>query len=311
MGHALAFRKFAVNERRMTRLAGVELGGTKAIVVLGRGTEIEQRVRLEVSDAHSTLGPIADQLAAWNREEPIGALGIASFGPVGVTPGRSDYGTVMNTPKPGWAGVNLLEALAPAVDGPVALHTDVTAAALAEGRWGAAQGCADFCYITVGTGIGIGIVVGGRPVTGMLHPEGGHIRVPRSPDDSFPGSCWIHGDCLEGIASGSAIAVRTDGKGEEVSDDDPLWTFVIDGIAEGCATLFLTLASERIVLGGGVINSRSFLADAIAPRCAELLGGYLPFIADRAPVEAAALGQDAGPRGSLLLAEAALASHRH
>lgn len=291
----------------MTRLAGVELGGTKAIVVLGRGTEIEQRVRIEVSDAQATLDPIAAQLAAWDREAPIAALGIASFGPIGVAPGRPDYGRLFNTPKPGWSGANLLDALAQAVDGPVALHTDVTAAALAEGRWGAAQGCTDFCYMTVGTGIGIGIVAGGRPVTGMLHPEGGHIRVPRSPGDSFPGSCPIHGDCLEGVASGSAIAARTGGKSEEVSDDDALWTFVIDGIAGACATLFLTLASERVVLGGGVINSRPFLVDAIAARCAELLDGYLPFIGDRAPVEAAALGQDAGPRGSLLLAESALA----
>jgi fructokinase len=307
LGCALAIRSFAVNERLMTRLAGVELGGTKAIVSLGRGTEIEQRVRIEVADAGSTLGLIADQLAAWNREDPIEALGIASFGPVGVTPGRADYGKVLNTPKPDWAGANLLDALAPAIEGPISLHTDVTAAALAEGRWGAAQGCADYCYMTVGTGIGIGIVVGGRPVTGMLHPEGGHIRVPRSPGDSFPGSCPFHGDCLEGIASGSAIAARTDGKGKDVPDDDPVWPFVIDAIAEGCATLFLTLASERIVLGGGVTNSRPFLVDAVATRCAELLDGYLPFIADRAPIEAAALGQNAGPRGSLLLAESALA----
>jgi len=291
----------------MKRLAGVELGGTKAIVVLGRGAEIDQRVRIEVADARSTLGLIADQLATWNREGPIEALGIASFGPVGVTPGRADYGTVLNTPKPGWAGANLLDILAPAIDGPVALHTDVTAAALAEGRWGSAQGCSDYCYITVGTGIGIGIVVGGWPVTGMLHPEGGHIRVPRSLGDRFAGSCPFHGDCLEGIASGSAIDARTGGKGKAISDEDPVWTFVVDAIAQGCATLFLTLASERIVLGGGVTNSRTFLADAVATRTAQLLGGYLPYISDRAPVEAVALGQDAGPLGSLLLAEAALA----
>jgi fructokinase len=292
----------------MTRLAGVELGGTKAIVVLGRGTEIEERIRIEVSDAASTLGPIAAQLAAWNREAPIEALGIASFGPVGVTPGRRDYGRVQDTtPKPGWAGTDLVAALGPLVDGPTALHTDVTAAALAEGRWGAAQGCADYCYITIGTGIGIGILTGGQPITGMLHPEGGHMRVPRSPGDGFPGNCPFHGDCLEGIASGSAISARAGSGGGEVADDDPLWPFVIDAIAECCATLFLTLASERIVLGGGVTNSRPFLAEAVAVRCAELLDGYLPFIKDRAPIEAAALGQDAGPRGSLLLAESALA----
>ena len=291
----------------MTRLAGVELGGTKAIVVLGRGTEIEERIRIEVSDAASTLGPIADRLSEWNRQGPIAALGIASFGPVGVIPGRPEYGRVLETtPKPGWAGTDLIDALGEVVNGPVALHTDVTAAALAEGRWGAARGCADFCYITIGTGIGVGIMVGGRPVTGMLHPEGGHIRVPRTPGDSFPGVCPVHGDCFEGIASGSAISARAGRSGEEVPDDDPLWPFVIDAIAEACATLFLTLASERIVLGGGVTNSRPFLAEAVAVRCAELLGGYLPYIRGRAPIEAAALGQDAGPRGSLLLAEAAL-----
>jgi fructokinase len=307
MGIALAFRGLAGDENGMTRLAGVELGGTKAIVVLGRGTEIEQRVRIGVSDARSTLPLIAGQLSSWNGEEPIEALGIASFGPVGVTPGRADYGRVLDTtPKPGWAGADLIEALGPAVDGPIALHTDVTAAAMAEGRWGAARGCTDYCYITVGTGIGIGIMVGGRPVSAMLHPEGGHIRVPRASGDSFPGSCPVHGDCLEGIASGSAIMARTGSSGEEIGDGDPAWPFVIDALAEACATLFLILASQRIVLGGGVINSRNFLAEAIAKRCADLLGGYLPFITDRAPIEAAALGQDAGPRGSLLLAEAAL-----
>jgi len=304
---ALAFDDGARDDSRMTRLAGVELGGTKAIVVLGRGSEIEERIRIEVSDAASTLGPIAAQLAEWNRNEPIEALGIASFGPVGVTPGRPDYGRIFDsTPKPGWAGVDLIEALGQAVKGPVALHTDVTAAALAEERWGAAQGCSDYCYVTIGTGIGIGIVAGGKPISGALHPEGGHIRVPRSPGDNFPGSCPFHGDCLEGIASGSAIAVRTGGKEQEITDDDPVWTFVVDAIAESCATLFLTLASERIILGGGVTNSRHFLTDAVARRCAELLDGYLPYIGERAPIERAALGQDAGPRGSLLLAEAAL-----
>jgi len=292
----------------MTRLAGVELGGTKAIITLGRGTEIEERNRIEVSDAPTTLGQIADQLTEWNWRQPIEALGIASFGPIGVTPGRADYGRIFDsTPKKGWAGADLVEALGSAIDGPVALHTDVTAAALAEGRWGAARGCADYSYMTVGTGIGIGIIAGGKPVSGALHPEGGHIRVPRSPGDTFPGSCPFHGDCLEGIASGSAIAARTGGKGADVSGGDPLWAYVVDAIAEGCATLFLTLASERIVLGGGVTNSRAFLRDGVATRCAELLEGYLPYIGERAPIESAELGQNAGPRGSLLLAESALA----
>jgi fructokinase len=292
----------------MTRLAGVELGGTKAMVVLGEGTDIVERVRFEVSEGAATLAPIVAQLADWNRKRRIDALGIASFGPLGVTPGQPGYGRISDTtPKPGWAGTDLIEALRKAVEAPTAIHTDVTAAALAEGRWGSARGCRDYCYATIGTGIGIGIIAGGQPIRAALHPEAGHIRVRRSPGDSFPGSCPFHGDCVEGIASGSALDARTGRGGKALADDDPIWTFVIDAIAECCATLFLTLASERIILGGGVTNERRFLPDAVALRCAELLDGFLPYIQDRAPIEAAALGQDAGPRGSLLLAESALA----
>ena len=294
----------------MARLAGVELGGTKAVVVLGDESGIGERVRISVTDAAGTLGRIADQLAAWNREERIDALGIAGFGPIGVNPRRADYGRVLKTPKPGWEGADLIASLKAAVDAPVALHTDVTAAALAEGRWGAARHCADYAYMTVGTGIGVGVIAGGEPLVGQLHPEGGHMRVPRAAGDDFKGSCPFHGDCLEGLASGSAIEARSGADGETLRDDDPSWPFVIDAIASGCANLLLVLASERIVLGGGVINARRWLVDEIAGRCAEKLGGYLPFVSGRAPIAGAELGQDAGPRGSLLLAENALAAAR-
>jgi fructokinase len=290
---------------RMARLAGVELGGTKAVVVLGDETGIAERVRFEVSGPRETLRSISDRLAAWTRDAPIEALGIAGFGPVCVDPERPDYGRVLKTPKPGWEGADLIGALKAAVDGPIALHTDVTAAALAEGRWGAARGCADYAYMTVGTGIGVGLIARDEPLVGQLHPEGGHMRIPRSPGDDFRGSCRFHGDCLEGLASGSAIEARTGIVGDMLSDDHPTWVFVIDAIANGCANLLLMLASERIVLGGGVINARTWLVDRIARRCADLLGGYLPFVTDRAPISGAELGQDAGPRGSLLLAKKA------
>ena len=290
----------------MTRLAGIELGGTNAIAVLGDGTEIAERVRFATEDPGSTLDRLREQLATWNRETPIDALGIASFGPVAVRPGSPDYGRILTTPKPGWSGTDVLGTLARSVDGPAAIHTDVTAAALAEGRWGAAMGCADHVYVTVGTGIGVGIVVRGEPVVGQLHPEAGHVRVRRREGDSFPGSCPVHGDCLEGLSAGPAIEGRSNMPGKDVPDDHPLWPFVIDPLAEAAANLFLTLASERIVFGGGVINARPWLADAIAERCAEILGGYLPFIADQAPILAAKLKDDAGPRGALLLAHMAL-----
>ena len=288
----------------MTRLAGIELGGTKVIAVLGEGTTIVKRVQRPLGTPDDTLSEFRDLIASWHSAAPIEALGIASFGPVSLDLARADYGHLLRTPKPGWTGIDIVGGIG--FGGPTALHTDVTAAALAEGRLGAAQGCDDFAYMTVGTGIGVGIVNDGRPLAGQLHPEAGHIRCARVKDDGFPGTCPFHHDCLEGLASGPAIAARAGHSGAELSDDDSVWPFVIDALGQGCATLLLTLSSERIVLGGGVINRRPWLVEAIAIRAAEHLDGYLPFVTDRAPLVAAALGDDAGPTGALILAEGAL-----
>ena len=292
----------------MTRLAGVELGGTNANLVLGTPSEIVERCRLDVTDGKDTLTRIAEQLRQWHEQAPIEALGIASFGPLQLDSGQADYGHVIATVKPGWDGADVLGTLQGALDCPAKIHTDVTGAALAEGGFGAAIGCHDFVYITVGTGIGMGIIVGGRPVVASLHPEAGHLRVRRMEGDSFGGVCSYHRDCLEGLASGPAIATRAKQPGDEVKDDDPIWRPVIDALAEGCSTLFLTLASERIVLGGGVINQRHWLVEEIAFQTASKLGGYLPYIGGRAPIVAAGLGVEAGQRGALILAQQALQS---
>jgi len=147
----------------------------------------------------------------------------------------------------------------------------------------------------------MGIVVAGQPVRGQLHPEAGHMRVARAFADEFTGSCPFHGDCLEGLASGIAIAQRAGRPGATVADDDPLWDAVVDAIAQACANLRLTLACERIVLGGGVIEGRAMLVERIALRAIELIGGYMPDAHQM--IVAAALGEDAGPRGAMLLAE--------
>jgi len=288
------------------RLAGVELGGTKAIAVLGNGTEIVEQARFPVTDAAETLAVVAEQLRRWQATEPVAALGIASFGPIDIRPESVTYGHMQATPKPGWRGADVLGELQRAAGCPAIIHTDVTAAALAEAKFGAARGCVDHVYMTIGTGVGIGIVTGGYPLTGQLHPEGGHVGVRRMQGDSFAGSCPFHGDCLEGLAAGPAIAARAGRPGSELGDDDPAWDPVVDAIAEACANLFMVLASERIVLGGGVINDRLWLVDAVGRSAAEKLGDYLPFIRGQAPIAAAELGADAGPRGSLLLAAAAL-----
>ena len=292
----------------MTRLAGVELGGTNANLVLGTPTKVVERCRLDVTDGEDTLARIAEQLRQWHQEQPIEALGIACFGPLQLDSGHADYGHVVATVKPGWNGADVLGTLQRALGCPARIHTDVTGAALAEGAFGAARGCQDYVYITVGTGIGMGIIVAGNPIVASLHPEAGHIRVRRKEGDRFGGVCSYHEDCLEGLASGPAVAARAGKPGDEVGDDDPAWEPVIDALAEGCSTLFFALATERIVLGGGVVNQRHWLVEEIAWLTAAKLGGYLPYIGDRAPIVAAALGADAGPRGALLLAAAALQS---
>ncbi len=281
------------------RLAGVELGGTNAVMVLGAGTRIVERHRLKSTSPDETLGAIADKLREWRPD----ALGIASFGPVRLDPSASDYGTILQTPKPGWSGAAVRRQLAAAIEGPVAIQTDVVGAALAEGRFGAARDCRDFVYITIGTGIGVGIIANDQPVLGTLHPEGGHLRIRRLGADSFSGVCVFHGDCLEGLCSGPALGARF-GDALAASDGDSRWEYVVDALAEACATLRLLLATERIVFGGGVMAGRPWLAERIAATVDSKIGNYLP-TAPRDWIRVAGLGTDAGPTGALILAEQA------
>ena len=279
------------------RLAGVERGGTKAVLVLGQGTKIVARHRIDVTGPEETLTAIAGQLRDWRPQ----ALGIASFGPICVDPGAADYGTILATTKPGWSGTPVLARLAAAVEGPALVQTDVVGAALAEGRFGAARGCGDFVYITLGTGIGFGIIANGQPVLGTLHPEGGHLRVRRLSGDRFAGVCPFHGDCLEGLCSGPALRARF-GDAEAAPDDDPRWDPVVDALAEACASLRLLLATRRIIFGGGVIAGRPWLPSRIAAGVADKIGAYFP---PPDSIALAALGTDAGPTGALILAEQA------
>lgn len=299
-------RSTAMSDTAAPRLAGVELGGTKAIVVLGQGTKIVERVRIATTDAEGTLAAIRRQLERWNNLGPIAALGIASFGPIGITPGRADYGQMLLTPKPSWTGADVLGELKGGIAATTEIELDVNAAALAEGRMGAARGCRDHAYMTVGTGIGVGIVSGGRLVRGQMHPEAGHMRVRRLEEDHFAGSCEYHGDCLAGLASGPALRARAGADGATIPADHSLWPFVVDALAEACAVLIMTLSCERIVLGGGIIVKRPELIDRIAIACAAKIKGFPPVIGDRAPIFGAKLGEDAGPIGSLIIAGRAI-----
>ena len=291
-------------------VAGVELGGTKCIAVLGRDRQIVKRAQWPTGgDPATTLGTIAEWLDAAARDQPFSALGIASFGPLRVDPATADYGCIVNTPKPGWSGANVLSGIAGRFAGPVAINTDVAGAALAEGRWGAAAGCASHVYLTIGTGIGGGLVIDGKPHHGTFHPEMGHVRVRRAPGDRFAGICPIHGDCLEGLASGPAIAARAGRPADTIAPSDPMWTLVANEIAGLMASLILTLAPHRIVIGGGVGEGQPALLAMIHNATAKVLGGYLPSH-DLASLEKLivrpALGHDAGVYGAIAVAMEAL-----
>lgn len=289
-------------------LAGVELGGTKAIAVIGRGRDILDRITVPTTTPGETLQAIAARLAGWQAEYRPEALGIASFGPIALNARYGARGCMLPTPKAGWTGADVLGPLTAAMPVPTALHTDVTAAAMAEGRWGAAVGSSDFVYITIGTGIGMGIIAGGRPVSGRMHPEAGHLRVRRTPGDAFAGTCPFHGDCLEGLASGPAIAARAGQSAETLPPDHPDWLPVAEALAEAAVTLLLTVSCEKIIVGGGVGTGRPHLLGMIRERIGPKLNGYLPGIdADAlgAIIVQPGLGADAGPLGSLALADSA------
>lgn len=287
-------------------VAGIELGGTKAIALVARGREVLAMERIPTTTPDATLAAIEDRLSAWQAEHGrVAAIGIASFGPVGLDRARPDYGHITSTPKPGWRQVDLVGRFAARFGVPIGFDTDVAGAALAEHRWGAGQGDGVLVYLTVGTGVGGGVLVDGEPVHGLIHPELGHLRVRRAQGDAFAGICPFHGDCLEGLVSGPAIAARAGRPGDRVGDGDPLWDEVAGEMAEAVAALMLTLSPQRILIGGGVFQARGWLFDRLRARAAELLGGYLAGIgaAELADIVVPpGLGAMAGPLGAVALA---------
>lgn len=286
-------------------VASVEIGGTKTLVTVGRSLEDRSEVRrIQTTTPEVTMAAVVQALVDLrDLGRPVEAVGVASFGPVGIDPARPGYGHVLSTPKPGWSGASVLGPLA-VLGVPAAIETDVNAAAIAEATWGAAKGLDDFVYITCGTGIGAGLYVRGAPIHGVMHPEAGHVLLRRSAGDDFPGCCPWHGDCVEGMASGAAIALRVGGDPQGVPDADPVWDLVGGYLGRMCAMLALASSCERILLGGGVGAKPNVLA-AARTALRESLAGYLPNAETEAFVIPPHL-QDAGLGGGMILAQGLL-----
>jgi fructokinase len=254
-------------------LGAIEAGGTKFVCAVGTAEgEIIQETRIPTSSPSETL----DQVIAFFRPhaEALVAIGIGSFGPVQIDRTSAQYGFITSTPKEGWRTFDLLGTIRRAFPVPAGFDTDVNAAALAEARWGAAQGLRSSLYVTVGTGIGGGALIDGSPLHGLAHTEMGHIRIPHDlARDPFPGVCPFHADCLEGLASGPAMEARWHALASTLAPDHPAWLLEAEYLALACVNWICTISPQRIVLGGGVM--RPHLFPPIHRRVGELLNNYL------------------------------------
>ena len=256
----------------MKKIGALEAGGTKMVLAVYDevGQELE-RLTLPTETPDKTMPP----MQAFFRNHGIDALGVGSFGPLALGKDDPNYGAITTTPKLAWRNYPLLQRLTEGLDIPSAIDTDVNAAALAEAEAGAARGCRSAVYVTIGTGIGAGICIDGKPVHGMLHPEAGHMLLRPHPDDPLPrGVCPYHDGCLEGLAAGPALGARANGNAKELPDDHPLFSLEAHYLAQMCVNLILTVSPEKIILGGGVMQ-RASLFPMIRRETQRLLGGYV------------------------------------
>jgi fructokinase len=291
-------------------LGGIEAGGTKVLCAAACAGEVVAETRIPTTSPAETLSAVGDFFASTAaRHGALEAIGVATFGPVDLRRDSATFGRLLATPKAGWAGTDWVAPLAARFGCPVAIDTDVGAAALAEALEGAGRGARTVVYVTVGTGIGGGIAIDGRTHNGALHPEMGHIRVARHElDGAFGGVCPFHGDCLEGLASGPAIAARYGAPLEQLPAEHEATRIIGHYLGQLAATALLMLSPDRIVFGGGVMR-RSGLLGEVRLGAARFLNGYAG-LGDAPALErtivAPGLGERSGIVGALALARGAL-----
>jgi len=278
-------------------IAGVEMGGTKTVVAVGEANgTVHEEYRFPTTDGPETYARLIEWLEARGVPE---AIGVAAFGPVSVNPERADYGSMLATPKPGWAGFSITGALQGAFpEARISMETDVNAAALAE-----RDGLDNLIYITIGTGIGGGGLAGGRMLRGAVHSEFGHWLPRRAPGDDFAGVCPFHGDCLEGLASGPAIARRWGKEAKDLPGDHQAWEFESHYLAQAVMTLLATVCPERVVIGGGVSQAEGF-HELVEAKVRDWANGYFPALEENRPfVVPPQYEQQAGIKGALMLCQ--------
>jgi fructokinase len=288
-------------------IIGIELGGTKINISYGDAPDtLGEMIRIETTTPVETLGNVniaVKQLIG--RYPEAKGIGIASFGPVDVNPRSVNFGKILDTPKPAWSNTSIIDGLKESFPNlPIRLDTDVNAAALSEQYWGKGVGKENIAYVTVGTGIGIGLIVNNKCIHGTMHPEAGHILVRRHPKDVYKGFCVFHSDCLEGMACGPSIMARYGKSASNFDASHEIWDFIGYYLGQLCYSLILTNAVEKIIIGGGV-GLNQHLLPKVHEHCFDLLSNYLPHYRElqniRDLITTPALGDKAGVLGAIAL----------
>ena len=285
----------------------IEAGGTKFICGLGSSPDDLQLCRVPTTTPEETLSQVLGFFT--QHKITMKALGVASFGPVDLNKKSASYGSITSTPKPGWANTDLVGVLSSRLEIPVGVDTDVNGAALGESVWGSGQGLTDFIYLTVGTGIGGGVMVNGELLHGLVHPELGHIFLPQRPDDKYSGKCPFHANqCFEGLASGPAMAERWGVAAENLPENHEAWKMQAWYLARAICSLVCSYSPQRIILGGGVMEQEGLLP-MVRREVLSALNGYVQHEAILNNIESyivpPGLGNRAGVVGALELAKRA------
>lgn len=283
------------------RIGGIEAGGTKMVCAVGdEKGELFERVTIPTRQPEETF----EEMIRYFSDKQIEALGIGCFGPVDLNRSSATYGFITSTPKPGWKNTDVVGKFQKAFSVPVGFDTDVNGAILGEVMLGAAKGCENAIYITVGTGIGVGVYVNGGLLHGLVHSEGGHILLAKHPKDTYSGKCPYHGCCFEGLASGPAIEERWGKKAEMLADEMNVWELESYYIAQAITNYILTYSPQKIILWGGVMHQNQ-LFEQIRAKVPELLSGYIqhPAVTEKIAdyIVPPALGDNPGILGAIQL----------
>lgn len=256
----------------MSLFGALEAGGTKMVCAVGdEQGNILERISLPTRTPEETM----PEMLAFYRGKHLSALGVGCFGPVDLDHSSPTYGSILTTPKLSWRNYPIVQRFEESLGIPVGFDTDVNAAALGEATWGCTRNFSSSIYITVGTGVGVGVIIDGKPYHGMMHPEAGHLFVPRHPDDPMAhGVCPYHPNCLEGLASGPALEQRWGRKAQELSDRPEVWALEAYYIALAICDYIMVLSPQRIILGGGVTHQKQMLP-LVREEVRRQMGGYL------------------------------------